>query len=120
MLTMENALTYGPAMLALTPQQRAFVEAYIAQGGENASEAYRAAYPNAVDQRGVRVGAHRLHKNPKIWAAIKEESNRLFEDMGPMATSRTMALLMNPEHPEHWKAVKWVQETQGRVAVQRT
>lgn len=55
-----------PGPKPLNSQQRAFLDAYVAHG--NATEAYRAAYPNAKDPA---TGASKLLKKPRIKAELE-------------------------------------------------
>lgn len=73
----------GPAMLALTAQQRRFVVGWIAARGKNASRIARAAgYQGEV---AARVNAHHLIRNPKVLAALKEEADRQLDAAAVLA-----------------------------------
>jgi hypothetical protein len=61
----------------LTPKQTRFVRAYIATGGNNATQAAIAAgYSPAGKGAGAAVAAHRMLRMPHILEAIKEETER--------------------------------------------
>lgn len=62
----------GPAMTALTEQQRRFVFALAEDGSANHSRAAATAGYSPDDYGGQRVAGHRLWHDPKIRAAIQE------------------------------------------------
>jgi len=68
----------GPAMLALTEQQRRFVLGWIADGGKNKASKVAAAAGYSTKSGSNRVQAHLLLRSDKVQAAIKEEAERHF------------------------------------------
>jgi phage terminase small subunit len=81
----------GPAMLALTKPQQAFVTAVMLDGGKNyKAAALIAGYggnPNAAH-----VSAHHLMRNPKVLAAIREEADRRLRSGVALASSTLVEL----------------------------
>jgi hypothetical protein len=72
----------GPAMLALTPAQRAFVVAKVHFGCTNAEAARRAGYSKSQPS-DAKVTAYRLAHSENIIAAIVEESRKVMAGEGP-------------------------------------
>ena len=56
---------------ALNPQQHAFLEAMLSNGGD-ATAAYRTVYGEGKTERSTWNAAHRLRKNPLIAARLRE------------------------------------------------
>jgi len=57
----------------VTGKQRAFIQAYIAGGLNNAADAYRTAYPNSKASKAAQGReAHKMLANPEIARQIKE------------------------------------------------
>jgi len=69
---------FGPAMLALSEQQRRFVLAWIADGGKGKAAKAAAAAGYSTKSEANKVRAWHLLRNPKIEAAIREEAQRHF------------------------------------------
>ena len=117
----------GPAMMALTEQQRLFVLAMASNPFGSASEWARDA--GYSDHLGAdRVQAHRLLNNEKIERAAREVARRHMDTLGPMlATYGLLKIAGNPKHRDHLKALIAVADrtgfhatTQHHVAVQHT
>jgi hypothetical protein len=120
-LTVPNSTeTVGPAMQALNERQRAFVAAMF-DIGVNATytdAARRAGYPD--DGGGsIRVQAHRLAHSDKIQAAFREEAERRVTALLPTAHGGIAAILANPSHPDHFKAIKHTQALAGFAPTQK-
>jgi phage terminase small subunit len=71
----------GPAMLAITPMQRRFVIAYIAQQGKSGSQAARLAGYAQTKHDAPAVRAFELLRHPKITKAIHEEAGRRLQTL---------------------------------------
>ncbi len=72
----------GPAMLSLSPAQRAFVVAKVHFGCKNAEAARRAGY--SKNKPGdAKVTAYRLAHSDEVQAAIIEESRKVISSEGP-------------------------------------
>jgi len=72
----------GPAMLALSPAQRAFVYARVHFGCNNADAARRAGY-SREKPHNAKVTAYGLAHSESIIAAIVEESRKVLVGEGP-------------------------------------
>ena len=87
--------TLGPAMLALTPRQRAFVVAMLDLPGiDHTAAAERAGY-SATSRNSLRVQAHHLLHDEKILDAIQEESRRRLNSSTILAVSVLMEIASN-------------------------
>lgn len=91
--------SFGPAMLALDPRQRAFVIATFVQPG-NATAAARAAGYERQSASAVRVQGHRLMNNPKIGAAILELGRTILQTATPQMVKSLMTLALTSSNEE--------------------
>lgn len=96
----EDAEHFGPAMAKLSPQQRAWVLAFLKTGAkQNATEAARAAGYGATSPNEERrtqacaVTGCRLKKDPRILAAIKEVSEDTFKLAAYEATATQLEIM---------------------------
>ena len=107
-------------MRALNERQRAFVEAMFDLGA-NATyveAARRAGYPDDGGS-SIRVQAHRLAHSDKVQAAFREEAERRVTALLPTAHGGIQAILANPSHPDHFKAIKHTQALAGFSPTQK-
>lgn len=74
----------GPAMLALSPAQRAFVYARVHFGCTNTDAARRAGYSDSPGG-GAKVTAYRLAHSEAVIAAMVEESRKVLVGQGPQS-----------------------------------
>lgn len=111
---------YGPKLSALTEQQRVFVIHYVETGGDNATESARKAGYADRDDAGIRVQAHRLLHNKRVIDAIREESERQLSVDLPEARLALARVLKNPQHKDHFSAIKLLLGTQGISAINKT
>jgi hypothetical protein len=72
----------GPAMLVLSPPQRAFVFAKVHFGCKNAEAARRAGYSKNHPE-DAKVTAYRLAHSDEVQVAIIEESRKIMSSEGP-------------------------------------
>src|SRR5215472_15384220 len=86
----------GPAMLALEPRQRRFVLGYLGDPSDHSRCAEAAGYSTKSD--GHRVAAHRMIRNPKIIAAIKEQADKTLNSNAFIAVSALADIAADPEH----------------------
>jgi len=77
----EDESAYGPAMRALSPKFRAFVHAKVQQGLSNRRAAQVAGY-SATNDNVLDQSAYRLSHDPRIIAAIHEETKKLMHSEG--------------------------------------
>lgn len=83
-----------------TPQQRAFVEDVVATNGENVSESYRKAYPNAANKYAG-VESYRLMRNKHIKGLIEQiqqDMRAKFILLAPVAMDRLEELAENADN----------------------
>jgi hypothetical protein len=94
----------GPAMSCLTDQMRTFVLAIMhlapsAGGRLNVRGAAKAA--------GYTEGsANNLMRNPRIQAALKEETQKRIGEVGMMSMAALRGIIDNTQHKDHFHAVK--------------
>jgi phage terminase small subunit len=102
----------GPAMEALTPLQRGFVLAMLADPLATPTEWARAA---GYDQDGSdRVAGHRLSRNPKIEAAATELARAHLNTFGPVLGIGVMMMIArNSEHRDQLKAAAMLANRSG-------
>ncbi len=97
----------GPAMQALSERHRTFVRTLVT--GKPGHGALTRAYAAAGDKSGKRTNlnkeAHRLSRDERILAAIAEESRKVIKVGYPEAVAALFALIRNPAHRDHGKAV---------------
>lgn len=85
----------GPAMSALSPQRRAFVTAIVTTGC-SATDAAAAAGYSATTRAGLNSTGYALSHDPRIQAAILEESQKLIRTSGPMAINVLVKIAKDP------------------------
>lgn len=83
----------GPAMAALELKQRAFVFAFLDSGSINATAAVLEAGYQCKDNKVAGVLGSRLLKNPKIQAALHEESVQGIHGLKPLAVAKLEEVL---------------------------
>jgi phage terminase small subunit len=97
----EDAL--GPAMLALTPPRRRFVVALLETGtDDNSLAASMAGFGGTQDSKWQ--AGHRLSRDPKVQAAIKEEADRRLRGGMILAASALREIVASPTHKDRFKA----------------
>lgn len=102
--------------LELTERQRAFVVAFVASGGKNATEAAREAGFSAAS---ARQEAWRLLRKPHVQAAIRAERARAIgTEGGSLAWSVIEGILKDERSPVgvRFEAAKFVMGLAGHVA----
>lgn len=95
----------GEAMRALTRPQRAFVTALVQVGGapkKHTECAMRAGYGN--NPRSAETLASNMMRNPKIIAALKEETERLIKGSVLLGASVLAEIAGDPMHKDRFKA----------------
>jgi phage terminase small subunit len=102
---------YGPAMQSLTKMMRQFLLHYIAECaiqpyGAPSRAARRAGYrkTSQILAHASRAGSDLLH-NPKVVAAIGEESRRMIRIGAPEAVAALFKLVRDPASPHHFRAL---------------
>ncbi len=101
----------GPAMLALSEQQRRFVIAYVGDSRDISRCALAAGY--STSSNGHRVAAHRMMRAPKIIAAIKEEADKRLNSAAYIAVSGLSDIAADPEHRDRQKACDSILDRTG-------
>lgn len=94
----------GRAMRKISPQQRAFVLAYVETGGRNGSAAARAAGYAPNHPGSQRVTAYRLLHDEKILAAIKEVADKTVRASIVIGTDALIEIASDPSHKDRLKA----------------
>lgn len=109
------------AYAKLSPMQRAWVHAFLDAGDENATAAARRAQygkegtAHQKAQACKQAGYHNIH-NPLVQDAIRELAHEKFRVAGYLATAQLMALVKDPSHKDHFKAIERVLAQNGMVA----
>jgi hypothetical protein len=113
----------GEAMRQITPQQRAWVLAYVEAGDENATAAARRAQygkdshsPEAA-KTTQKITGYRLSHEPKIIAAMRELAEDRFRIAGYRATQAMLELVKDPTHKDHFRALERVLAQTGMGVV---
>jgi hypothetical protein len=103
----------GPAMRSLTPKQRLFVLAMLADpGGFQAGWAEAAGYSVKGDNH--HVAACRMMQDPKIIAASQEVARQHLSGNGPaLAVRNLLNIAKNEKHPQHLKATEMILNRTG-------
>ena len=108
----------GPAMLACTHEQRAFVIALITMSPTNKQQAAMLAghggTPNAQAVAGCRLAAH-----PKVIAAIKEEAEKRMSAGAALAANVILEIAIDPMHKDRLKAAEMLKNQAGLIIAQR-
>ncbi len=86
----------GPAMLALSPPQRAFVIAKVRHGDNNTEAAKRAGYSGGCHDGAKSTGYVLAHRED-IVAAIIEESKKVLKSEGPNSVRTLVTLRDDPK-----------------------
>lgn len=112
----ESAL--GPAMLACTEAQRAFVIALITM---SPSDKRQAAFlsGNGGTYGSQAVAGYRLASHPKVIAAIKEEAEKRMSAGAALAANVILEVAMDPMHKDRLKAAEMLKNQAGLLVVQR-
>lgn len=108
----------GPAMRKLSPQQRAFVMAYL-ETGLKATAAARLSGYGGENPQSVRVQAHRLTRNEDILAAIKELADRKVKTGAYIAMSVLLEIAQDPSHKDRYKAAVEIANRSGMIVAQK-
>lgn len=109
----------GPAMAAIEPKQRAFVQALIDSGGNNRRRAATlAGYGNTPESSNT--AAHRLAHDPKIVAAIKEEAEKVLHSAVALGAKVLVEIASDPMHKDRLKAAQSLLDRGGLLLVQRS
>lgn len=95
----------GPRMQALPERERKFVWYYLTnEGAPNGAQAARdAGYSDASE--GAKVRAHQLLHRERVILALEEVGRKAFRGLLGPAIKATSALINDPKHPDHAKAV---------------
>lgn len=110
----------GPAMLALTPSQRAFVIALISTSGTNKGYAAAlAGYGGDGNDKSQQVAGCRLAAHPKVIAAVKEEADKRMCAGAALAANVILEIAMDPMHKDRLKAAEMLKNQAGLIVAQR-
>lgn len=108
----------GPAMRKLSPQQRAWVQAYLDTGCKSAAQAARMAGYSATGG-GDRVTGHRLVHNEDVLAAIKELADKKVRTGAYVAMAVLLEIAENPTHKDRLKAAIEIANRSGMIVAQK-
>jgi hypothetical protein len=104
----------GDAMLALNPQQRAFVLAYVETGGQDQTRAaHLAGYGGTDNSR--RVQAHRLAHDDKVLRAIREVADKRVRSGALLGAEVVLEIAKDPTHKDRFKAAQSLMDRSGML-----
>jgi hypothetical protein len=114
---------WGPAMAALTTQQRAFVLALVETGCNNTQAAATAGYGESSPtleqrQKAQRQAGWALTHNEAIQEAIKEEAATRVRAGTLISVSALIDIVNDPKHKDRFKAAIYLASLNGIQAVQ--
>ncbi len=122
----EDASGFGPAMRKLSPQQRAWVVAFLETGPqENATAAARAAGYGADSateeqrQQACKTTGHRLRHDEKVLDAIQELAKERFRLVAHRATEELVLLMDSSDTKVKIKAIDMILARTGLNAAQQ-
>jgi hypothetical protein len=99
-----DELELGPKMRACSARERAFVIAYLRNGGNGAAAAREAKYSDHLG--GDRVRAHELLHRERVLSALDEVGRKEFRGLLIPAITAMRRLLDSPDHPDHARSVQ--------------
>ena len=98
--------SWGPAMAALNPKQRAFCLAYVLQTNAEATAAARlAGYEDNGSGQSIRVQGFRLTHNAKVLAAIREVVTARGSKNLPVYVNALERVAANDQHKDQVRAI---------------
>lgn len=110
------------AYAKISPKQRAWLQAFLDAGDENATAAARrAGYGSesgtpAQAAQACKTAGHRNVHDEDIQAAIRELAHERFRVAGYQAAAALMALVKDTSHKDHFKAIERVLAQNGMIA----
>lgn len=111
---------HGPAFAKLSPQQRAFVMAYLETGARSASEAARlAGYAAGGQEQSVRAAGHRLLQRDDVLAAIRELADRKVKTGAYVAMAVLLEIAQDASHKDRYKAAVEIANRSGMIVAQK-
>jgi phage terminase small subunit len=113
---------FGPYMQAISPKHRAFVLAYCTNGCDGTNAARDAGYADTGGHAnaGIRVLAHRLLKNPRILAAIREVTIAMTQANLPVYQQTLEKVAANPQSKDQVKALLALMDRGGMNVVSQS
>lgn len=110
----------GPKMRKLSPQQRSFVYAMTACGGNMTRAALAAGYGAGSEtekqrEKAARVAGSRLASEPKVLEAIKEEAEKRLHSGALIAASTLLEIVGDPLHKDRLKAASQLLDRAGLI-----
>lgn len=108
----------GPAMLAILPQQRAFVYALVETGGQdNTKAAALAGYGGTPGS--TRVQAHRLAHDPKVLDAIREVADERLRSGAILGAEVLIEIAKDPTHKDRFRSAVELMNRAGMLVATR-
>lgn len=110
------------AYAKISPRRRAWLQAYLDAGDENATAAARRAGYGKEDgtpaqqMSACKTAGHRNLHDPNIQDAIRELAHERFRTTGYAATAALMELVKDPSHKDHFKAIERILAQNGMIA----
>ena len=108
-------LSFGPEMRKLAVKEQIFVCNLFLGLRSVTKAAELAGYREdpTEPRNNLRVRAHRLLHDPRLIPAIREEAQRRTAFLIPRAQQALADILENPQHADHFKAIKTVRDDGG-------
>lgn len=111
---------HGPAFAKLSPQQRAFVTAYLETGARSASEAARlAGYAAGGQEQSVRAAGSRLLQRDDVLAAIKELADKKVKTGAYVSMAVLLEIAQDTTHKDRFKAAVEIANRSGMIVAQK-
>jgi phage terminase small subunit len=113
----------GPAMKSLNERQRAFVRFLVTEkpGYAALTRAYRkAGYGKNSKAATLSKDAHHMSRDERVIAAIAEESRKVIRVGHPEAVAALFAMIRDPEHRDHARAVMGLLDRVDPVATKHS
>ena len=115
-----NHGAFGPKMNRLTAREQMFVCNLFMANAKGVTKAADAAGYTAPTRNALTQRAHHLVRRADISEAIREEAKRRTVLLLPRAHTALAAVLDNPQHADHFKAIKMARDDGGvSAAVER-
>lgn len=110
----------GPAMRSLNEKQRRFVVAHLELGCRNQTQAaILAGYTSESSMKSVTVQGSRLARDPRVVAAMREETERRLKSNAAVAASALVEIASDPMAKDRFKAADALLKHSGFIVPTR-
>lgn len=109
----------GPRMQECSPAERAYIIAYLETGGRNHTQAAIVAGIGG-NRDSAAVSASRMMRKQRVLDAMKEVVDAGFQGDVFMARAAMQAMVLDPNHTSHFKAVESTLNRAGMIVAALT